>query len=111
MSNYTTQGLIAVSLGGLGSLFGAVAGGVLLGVMQAVVTGYVSSLFSTAISLPDSLPAGNYTLKTGVFTPDRSKTYAWTDTAGTFVVNSVSQAPPPPQDATADSDATADAQP
>ncbi len=77
---------------------------------QSLSANAVSS-FSTAITLPDSLPAGNYTLKTGVFAPDRSKTYAWTDTAGTFVVNGVSQAPPAQQDATADSDATADAQP
>jgi branched-chain amino acid transport system permease protein len=51
MTTYTTQGLIAVSLGGLGSVFGAVAGGLVLGIVQALVSGYVSSLFSTAISL------------------------------------------------------------
>ncbi|MEA2393523.1 MAG: branched-chain amino acid transport system permease protein livM, partial [Solirubrobacteraceae bacterium] len=51
MTSYTTQGLIAVTLGGLGSIFGSVAGGLVLGVVQALVSGYVSSLFSTAISL------------------------------------------------------------
>ncbi|MEA2251175.1 MAG: branched-chain amino acid transport system permease protein livM, partial [Solirubrobacteraceae bacterium] len=47
MTSYTTQGLIAVTLGGLGSIFGSVAGGLVLGVVQALVSGYVSSLFST----------------------------------------------------------------
>src|SRR6201995_4966094 len=51
MASYTNQGLIAVSLGGLGSGYGSVAGGLVLGVVEAVVSGYVSSLFSTAISL------------------------------------------------------------
>jgi branched-chain amino acid transport system permease protein len=51
MASYTNEGLIAVSLGGLGSVYGSVAGGLVLGVIEAVVSGYVSSLFSTAISL------------------------------------------------------------
>ncbi|HLI25377.1 MAG TPA: branched-chain amino acid ABC transporter permease/ATP-binding protein, partial [Acidimicrobiales bacterium] len=51
MATYTNEGLIAVSLGGLGSVFGSVAGGLVLGVIEAVVGGYVSSLFSTTISL------------------------------------------------------------
>jgi branched-chain amino acid transport system permease protein len=51
MATYTNEGLIAVSLGGLGSVYGSVAGGLVLGVVEAVVSGYVSSLFSTAISL------------------------------------------------------------
>jgi branched-chain amino acid transport system permease protein len=51
MASYTNEGLIAVSLGGLGSMYGSVAGGLVLGVVEAVVSGYVSSLFSTAISL------------------------------------------------------------
>jgi branched-chain amino acid transport system permease protein len=51
MTSYTTQGLIAVTLGGLGTIFGSVAGGLVLGIVQALVSGYVSSLFSTAISL------------------------------------------------------------
>ncbi len=51
MANYTNEGLIAVSLGGLGSMFGAMAGGLALGVIEALVTGYVSSLFGTTISL------------------------------------------------------------
>jgi branched-chain amino acid transport system permease protein len=51
MTSYTTQGLIAVSLGGLGSIFGSVAGGLVLGIVQALASGYISSLFSTAIGL------------------------------------------------------------
>jgi ABC-type branched-subunit amino acid transport system ATPase component/ABC-type branched-subunit amino acid transport system permease subunit len=51
MATYTNEGLIAVSLGGLGSVYGSLAGGLALGVVEAVVAGYVSSLFSTAISL------------------------------------------------------------
>ncbi|HEX3751020.1 MAG TPA: ATP-binding cassette domain-containing protein [Streptosporangiaceae bacterium] len=51
MASYTNEGLIAVSLGGLGTVYGSVAGGLALGVIEAVVSGYVSSLFSTAISL------------------------------------------------------------
>jgi branched-chain amino acid transport system permease protein len=51
MASYTNEGLIAVSLGGLGSVYGSMAGGLVLGVVEAVVSGYVSSLFSTAISL------------------------------------------------------------
>ncbi len=51
MATYTNEGLIAVSLGGLGTVYGSVAGGLVLGVVEAVVSGYVSSLFSTAISL------------------------------------------------------------
>lgn len=51
MASYTNEGLIAVSLGGLGSVFGSVAGGLVLGIIEAVVSGYVSSLFSTTISL------------------------------------------------------------
>jgi branched-chain amino acid transport system permease protein len=51
MASYTNEGLIAVSLGGLGSVFAPVAGGLVLGVVEALVSGYVSSLFSTFISL------------------------------------------------------------
>ncbi len=51
MASYTNEGLIAVSLGALGSVYGAAAGGLVLGVIEALVSGYVSSLFSTSISL------------------------------------------------------------
>lgn len=51
MSNYTNLGLIAVTVGGLGSIFGAAAGGLVFGLLEALITGYVSSLFATAISL------------------------------------------------------------
>ncbi len=51
MANFTNQGLIAVTIGGLGSVFGAIAGGLLLGILTALITGYVSSVFGPAISL------------------------------------------------------------
>jgi branched-chain amino acid transport system permease protein len=51
MATYTNEGLIAVSLGGLGSMYGSLAGGLVLGVAEALLSGYVSSLFSTAIGL------------------------------------------------------------
>jgi branched-chain amino acid transport system permease protein len=51
MASYTNEGLIAVSLGGLGSVYGSVVGGLALGIVEALVSGYVSSLFSTTISL------------------------------------------------------------
>jgi branched-chain amino acid transport system permease protein len=51
MASYTNEGLIAVSLGGLGSVYGSVAGGLVLGIVEALVSGYVSSVFSTTISL------------------------------------------------------------
>ena len=51
MATYTNLGLIAVTLGGLGTIVGAAAGGIVFGVVEALVAGYVSSLFGTAISL------------------------------------------------------------
>ncbi len=51
MAGFTTEGLIAVTLGGLGSLFGSVTGGMVLGVMDALLSGYVSSTFGTAFGL------------------------------------------------------------
>lgn len=51
MATYTNLGLIAVTLGGLGTIAGAAAGGVAFGVVEALVSGYISSLFGTAISL------------------------------------------------------------
>jgi hypothetical protein len=47
--------------------------------------------FSADITLPASLPAGSYTAKTGAFAPGGGTLYAWSDWAGTVVV----QAPPP----------------
>jgi hypothetical protein len=43
--------------------------------------------FSTTIDLPTSLAPGNYTLKTGVFSAGWGTMYAWSDSAGTFVVS------------------------
>jgi branched-chain amino acid transport system permease protein len=51
MATYTNLGLIAVTLGGLGTIVGAAVGGIAFGVVEALVAGYVSSLFGTAISL------------------------------------------------------------
>ncbi len=51
MATYTNLGLIAVTLGGLGTIVGAAVGGIAFGVVEALVAGYISSLFGTAISL------------------------------------------------------------
>lgn len=51
MATYTNLGLIAVTLGGLGTVIGAAVGGIAFGVVEALVAGYISSLFGTAISL------------------------------------------------------------
>ncbi|NNN19753.1 MAG: ATP-binding cassette domain-containing protein [Acidimicrobiaceae bacterium] len=51
MASFTNDGLIAVTIGGLGSVFGAIAGGLALGILTALITGYVSSVFGPAISL------------------------------------------------------------
>ena len=48
---FTVSGFIAVAIGGIGSLPGAIAGGLLLGVVQQLATAYVSSLFSSAVAL------------------------------------------------------------
>ena len=44
-------GGIAVALGGMGSLAGAVAGGLFLGVAEQLAAGYVSGLFANALAL------------------------------------------------------------
>lgn len=51
MASFTNDGLIAVTIGGLASVFGAVAGGLVLGILTALITGYVSSVFGPAIAL------------------------------------------------------------
>ncbi|MBX5466214.1 MAG: ABC transporter permease [Firmicutes bacterium] len=51
MADYTNQGLIAVTVGGIGNFFGSVVGGVTLGVVEQFLSVYVSSLLSTALSL------------------------------------------------------------
>ena len=48
---FTIQGFIAVAIGGIASLPGAIAGGLLLGIVTMLATAYVSSLFSNAIAL------------------------------------------------------------
>ena len=45
------SGFIAVAIGGLGSLPGAIVGGLLFGVAEQLAAAYVSSLFSNAIAL------------------------------------------------------------
>ncbi len=47
----TVSGFIAVAIGGIGSLPGAIVGGLLLGIAQQMATAYVSSLFSAALAL------------------------------------------------------------
>jgi branched-chain amino acid transport system permease protein len=49
--NYSTLGLVAVTLGGLGSVYGAIAGGLVLGISQALVTGYVSNLYGGVLTM------------------------------------------------------------
>lgn len=48
---FTISGFIAVAIGGLGSLPGAILGGLLLGVVEQLATAYLSSLYSDAIAL------------------------------------------------------------
>jgi branched-chain amino acid transport system permease protein len=48
---FTNAGFIAVAIGGMGSLLGAVAGGLFLGVAEQLVAGYVSSVFANAFAL------------------------------------------------------------
>ena len=68
-SLFSIFGFIAVAIGGIGSLPGAVAGGLLLGLASQFATAYVSSLFSNALSLGLLLavlvwrPAGLFTLR------------------------------------------------
>jgi branched-chain amino acid transport system permease protein len=47
----TVFGFVAATIGGLGSLLGAVAGGLLLGVTEQLAAGYISSLFANALAL------------------------------------------------------------
>jgi len=70
---------------------------------QALPANAVAS-FSTSLVLPASLPAGQYTFKAGAFSPGWGALYAWSDSAGTFVVDT-SLAPLPT--ATTDSGAPA----
>jgi branched-chain amino acid transport system permease protein len=48
---FTNAGFIAVAIGGMSSLVGAVAGGLFLGVAEQLAAGYVSALFSNALAL------------------------------------------------------------
>jgi branched-chain amino acid transport system permease protein len=48
---FTNAGFIAVAIGGMSSLAGAIAGGLFLGVAEQLAAGYVSSLFSNALAL------------------------------------------------------------
>ena len=50
-SFFTNAGFIAVALGGMSSLPGAVAGGLFLGVAEQLAAGYVSSLFAGGLAL------------------------------------------------------------
>jgi branched-chain amino acid transport system permease protein len=48
---FTNAGFIAVALGGMSSLTGAVAGGLFLGIAEQLAAGYVSSLFADGLAL------------------------------------------------------------
>jgi branched-chain amino acid transport system permease protein len=48
---FTNAAFIAVAIGGMSSLAGAVAGGLFLGVAEQLAAGYVSSLFANALAL------------------------------------------------------------
>jgi branched-chain amino acid transport system permease protein len=48
---FTNAGFIAVAIGGMNSLPGAVAGGLFLGVAEQLAAGYLSSLFADALAL------------------------------------------------------------
>lgn len=48
---FTNAGFIAVALGGMRSLPGAVAGGLFLGIAEQLAAGYVSSLFADGLAL------------------------------------------------------------
>lgn len=48
---YSLLGLVAVTLGGLGSVYGAIAGGLFVGVANAMVTGYVSNQYSSTLTM------------------------------------------------------------
>jgi branched-chain amino acid transport system permease protein len=48
---FTNAGFVAVALGGMASLPGAVAGGLFLGVAEQLAAGYVSSLFANGLAL------------------------------------------------------------
>jgi branched-chain amino acid transport system permease protein len=48
---FTNAGFIAVALGGMASLPGAIAGGLFLGVAEQLAAGYISSLFANGLAL------------------------------------------------------------
>lgn len=50
-SFFTNAGFIAVALGGMASLPGAIVGGLFLGVAEQLAAGYVSSLFANGLAL------------------------------------------------------------
>jgi len=52
---------------------------------QSLSAGVLSS-FSATFTLPGSLPPGQYILKTGAFAAGWGTMYAWSDTAGAFIV-------------------------
>jgi hypothetical protein len=57
--------------------------------------------FSTTWELPTSLPAGQYTVKTGAFSPGWSTMLAWSDSAGVFVVEPLATPTPTATDTVA----------
>lgn len=69
---FTNAGFIAVAIGGMSSLGGAVAGGLFLGVAEQLAAAYVSSLFATAVSLALLLVTLVWR-PSGLFAPSRQR--------------------------------------
>jgi hypothetical protein len=42
---------------------------------------------AAVMTVPDSLPPGEYTFKTGIFSPGWGTTYAWNDSGGTLTIS------------------------
>ncbi len=59
---------------------------------QSLSGGAVGS-FTSTYTVPADLPPGNYSVKTGLFTPGWGSMYSWSDMAGSFVVDTSPAAP------------------
>jgi hypothetical protein len=78
------------------------------------VTGQAITSLSTQLNLPPTLSPGQYTVKVGAFSVDGATRFAWSDSAGTFVVANPPPTPtplpvPPADDAPSDLDASSGA--
>jgi hypothetical protein len=54
------------------------------------LSGDATGSFTSTYTVPSDLPPGNYSVKTGLFTPGWGSMYSWSDMAGTFVVDAAS---------------------